>query len=335
MAGVSWNVLITARTMNEVGKAAIRALTDAGCQVRWPPKLGPLRAAELIPVLDGIDAVLASMDDYGEPVFQAAPRLKIVSRWGVGYDAIDVPAATRAGVIIAYTPGMLDEAVADLAFGLLLTLARRLHESHRLMTEGAWTPLWGRDVHGKVLGIVGCGRIGRAVARRARGFDMRVLGYDVQPPPEAAALGVAQVGLDELLAQSDFVSIHAALTNDNRGLIGEAALRRMRPTAYLINAARGGLVDQAALERALREGRIAGAALDVFAEEPLPASHSLRTAPNVLLTPHQASFARDTGERVSLAAAEAIIDALQTRRPKNVVNQDVFTSPALRTPVQP
>jgi glyoxylate reductase len=183
-------------------------------------------------------------------------------------------------------------------------------------------------VHGKTLGLIGCGRIGQAVAKRAAGFDMRVIGYDVAPSKERT--NIQFVSLDELLAQSDFVSLHAALTPENRGLIGEAQLRKMKPNAYIVNTARGQLIDETALARALKEERIAGAALDVFSIEPLPRDNPLREAPNVVLAPHQASFARETGERVSYAAAEAIVDLMQGRRAKWVVDPNVYSSPNLR-----
>jgi phosphoglycerate dehydrogenase-like enzyme len=329
---VSWKVLITARTLNEVGQAATELLRKNGCELVIPPKFGPHPEPELLALLPGADAVFASMDKFTSAVFAspAAAQLKMISRWGVGYDAIDVGAATRHGVVVAYTPGLLNNAVADYAFALLLAVARRVPDGYVGMRSGQWKSLWGHDVSGKTLGILGCGRIGQAVAWRASGFDMRLLGYDIAPNAEAGKLGVKFVSLDQLLAESDFVTLHAALTPETRGLLGEAQLRRMKRTAYLINTARGAIVDEAALARALHEGWIAGAALDAFVTEPLPADHPLRSAPNLLLTPHQASFARDTGERVSLAAAQAIVDLMNGRKPQCVVNPEVFKSPALR-----
>ena len=329
---MSWKVLITARTLNEVGGTATKLLRDAGCELVIPPKFGPHSAETLQSLLNGNDAVLASMDKFTAEVLAspAAASLKLISRWGVGYDAIDVPAATRHGIVVAYTPGLLNETVADFSFALLLAVARRVHIGHLTMSGGLWQSAWGTDVFGKTLGILGCGRIGQAVARRAAGFNMRLIGYDVAPSPEAEKLGIQFVSLDELLAQSDFLSLHAALTPENRGLIGEAQLRRMKPTAYLINAARGALIDEAALVKALNEKWISGAALDAFVVEPLPPDHPLRKAPNVLLTPHLASFARETGERVSLSAAQAIVDLMQGRRPQFVVNPEVYKSASLR-----
>jgi len=333
---MSWKILITARTMNDVGQSALALLRQAGGEIIFPKKLGPLPAAELLRVLPDMDATLASMDQYNDAVFSSpsASRLKIISRWGVGYDAIDVVAATRHGIVVAYTPGLLNDAVADYAFALLAALARRVHEGHLSMHNGEWKITWGHDIAGKTLGILGCGRIGQAMARRATGFNMRLLGYDVAPSPEAEKIGVKFVSLDELLAQSDYLSLHAALTPQNRGLIGEAQLRKMPRNAYLINTARGALVDETALARALDEGWIAGAALDAFVTEPLPADHPLRRAPNVLLTPHQASCARETGERVSLVAAQAIVDLMNGRRPQFVVDASVYQSPTLRASVK-
>lgn len=329
---MSWKVLITARTLNEVGGPATQLMKDAGIELVIPPRFGPLPAAELLAHLPGVDAVLASMDHFTAEVLSApaASRLKVISRWGVGYDAIDIPAATRLGIVVAYTPGLLNDAVADYAFALMLAVARRVHEGHEQLRQGRWQSMFGHDIAGKTLGIVGCGRIGQAMARRAQGFRMRLLGYDIAPNPEAASLGIQFVSLDELLRESDFVSLHAALTPDNRGLIGEKQLRLMKSSAYLINTARGGLVDEAMLVQALKENWIAGAALDAFIVEPLAKGHPLLGAPNVLLSPHHASFGRDTGHRVSAAAAQAIVDLMRGRKPAMIVNPEVFKSTALR-----
>ena len=305
-------------------------LREAGCELSITESKHVRQNDALRRQLNGADAALAGPEPYNAAVLDSpeAAALKIISRWGVGYDAVDLAAATRLGVVVANTPGLLNEAVADYAFALLLSLARRVHEVHATIRNGGWQTMWGGDVAGKTLGVIGCGAIGSAVARRAQGFGMKLLGYDVVPGPQRSEFQF--VPLDQLLAESDFISIHAALTPQNRGLIGEAQLRRMKRTAYLINTARGPLVDEAALVQALNEGAIAGAALDVFVEEPLPVSHPLRTAPNVLLSPHQSSFGRETGGRVGLAAAQAIVDLMSGRKPASVVNADVLHSPALR-----
>ena len=331
---MTWNVLITSSPFAEpiVGKGAREILGGADFSITHAPKYGPLTEAELLPLLDGMDAVYASVDKFTAAVLASpqAARLKVISRWGVGCDSIDAVAATREGIVIAYTPGLLNEAVAEYAMVLLFTIARRVHEGHVSMRAGKWEPKWGQDIAGKTLGLVGCGRIGQAVARRAGAFGMRLLAFDPTPHAEAEKLGVHFASLDEVLAESDFISLHAALTPDTRGLLGEAQLRRMKASAYLINTSRGAIVDEAALVRALHEGWIAGAALDAFVTEPLPATHPLVTAPNVLLTPHQASFGTDTGARVSEAAARAIAECHAGRRPQWVLNPEVFDSPALR-----
>jgi glyoxylate reductase len=332
---MAWKVLITARTLTEVGQEATALLRAAGCELTIPARFGPYPAQELQPLLAGHDVVFASMDKFTAAVLSSpeASALKLISRWGVGYDAIDIPAATGQGVVVAYTPGLLNETVADFAFALLLCIARRVHIGHMNMSRGEWLPAWGNDVFGKTLGIIGCGRIGQAMARRASGFNLRLLGYDIRPDPQAGKIGVQFVSLEELLAQSDFVSLHAAATPSNRGLLGEAQFRRMKRTAYLINTARGALVDESALAQALDQGLIAGAALDAFVVEPLPVEHPLRAAPNLLLTPHLASFARETGERVSTTAAQAIVDLMHGRKPQHVVNPEVFKSPRLRAAI--
>ncbi len=328
---MSWKTVITARAFGGRG-AAWELLQGGGCEAVFAERLGPLPVEALAEALAGADAVLCSPDAFTRGFFQRreAASLKIISRWGVGYDSIDVAAATAAGVVVAYTPGLLDEAVADYAFGLLLTLARHTAAADATMKAGCWEAIWGCDVAGKTLGIVGCGRIGRAVARRAQGFGLRLLGCDVVESASVRALGVEYVPLERLLRESDFVSLHAALTAENRGMMGEAEFRQMKPGALFINTARGAHVQEAALIRALREGWIGGAALDVFAEEPLPKDHPLRSAPNLVLSPHQASNARETGERISRAAAQAIVDLKHGRAPQWTVNPEVFDSAALR-----
>jgi D-3-phosphoglycerate dehydrogenase / 2-oxoglutarate reductase len=325
-----WKALITARGATIAGEQAQQLLRSAGCEIIFPPKFGPLKGDELNTALAGIDAVLASLDAYSATALasHATSQLKIIARWGVGYDSVDVAAATQNGIVVTYTPGLLDDAVADYTFALLLSLARRVHEVHVTMQHGEWKNAWGDDVGGRTLGIIGLGRIGKAVARRAAGFNMRILAHTAHPSAENK--NVEFVSLEKLLAESDYVSLHAALTPETRGMIGEAQLRRMKPTAYLVNTGRGALLDESALVRALNERWIAGAALDVFTTEPLPADSTLRAAPNLLLSPHQSSFARGTGERVSLAAAQAIVDLMNGNKPKNVLNPEVFASPALR-----
>jgi phosphoglycerate dehydrogenase-like enzyme len=323
---MSWKVLVTAPPFETTGSGSAAMLRETGCEIIYAVNAGFSGGPDLARSLAGVDAVIAATEPYPAALLQSpeASRLKIISRWGVGYDAIDVAAATARGIVIAYTPGLLDEAVADYTFALLLSLARHVADGHLSMRGGIWLPQWGEDLAGKTLGIVGYGRIGRAVARRARAFNLRVLACDATPKAADLQSAVGFVSLDELLAQSDFITLHAALTPATRGLMGEAQLRRMKPSARLINTARGHLVDEAALLRALTEGWIAGVALDVYADEPLPPRHPFRSAPNILLSPHQASASVETGRRVSETAAQAVIDLMQGRPPRLVLNPEVF-----------
>ena len=334
---MSWKILITARalTLEPVGARALARLRDAGCELIHPPEYGPLPKVELLRLLDGVDAVLASMDPFSADVLAAreAAQLKVISRWGIGVDAIDLAEAARLGIVVTNTPGLLNEAVADYAMALLLTMARRIPQGARSLNAGQWESEWGPDMNGKTLGLIGCGGIAQAVAKRARGFELRLLGCDPVPSPAAEALGIEFVPLDRLLAESDFVSLHTALTPETRGLIGEAQLRAMKPAALLINTARGAVIDEAALARALREGWIAGAALDVFITEPLPADHPLHGVPNLLLTPHQASLGYGSGAKVSAAVADGVLDVRAGRRPRWVANPDVYRHGALRVPL--
>ncbi len=327
---MSWRVVSTCPPFAQTGNDAIRKLRAAGCALTHAPGGGPLTGDALRTALAEADAVVAALDVYGDAVFTALPKLKLVSRWGVGFDAVDLAAATRSGVIVTNTPGVLDETVADLAFALLLGVARKIHTASASMQHGDWLPEWGADVHGKTLGLVGCGRIGPAVARRARAFNMRLLAYDLRPNGEALSLGVEYVTLEKVLADADFVSLHAAVTEQSRGMIGAGQLRLMKPTAYLINTARGALIDETALAHALNKGQLAGAALDAFCVEPLTRFHPLRTAQNVLLTPHIASLTTENGGRISDVAATAVLDLMAGRRPTFVVNPEVLTSTALR-----
>ena len=275
------------------------------------------------------DLILTCYINITAKVINSAPNLKGIVKYGVGTDNIDIQAATRQGVMVANCPDYGSETVADHAFALMIGLARRLPEIDRAMRANAWVwpaPEWfGVDLSGKTMGLIGCGRIGRAMARRCRGFGMELLAHDPYVDPKAAAdLGIAMVGLDELLARADFVSLHCVLTPETRGLIDATALARMKPTAFLVDVSRGAIVDETALIAALDKKRIAGAAFDVFAEEPLTADYPLFGRDNVILTPHLAWYTREAFERCERDTLAAIRDILEGRRPKNLKNVDVL-----------
>jgi glyoxylate reductase len=269
-------------------------------------------------------------DRVDSELMDIAPKLTVVSNLGVGFDNIDVTEATRRGIIVANTPGVLTETTADFAFALILAAARRVVEGAELVRKGNWktwdpSMLLGQDVHGATLGIIGLGRIGSAVARRARGFGMRVLYYDVNRQRRIEnELGVDYAGLDKVLSQSDFVSVHANLNSETYHLIGTKELSRMKKNAVLVNTSRGPLVDNMALFEVLKDGKIAFAALDVTEPEPIPAGHPLLSLDNILITPHLGSASNATRTKMSQMAADNLIAVLKGETPASVVNPEAM-----------
>lgn len=335
---MDWKVLVTARAFWVSGQAAEQALLDAGCSVIRSPQAGPLPEQMLATQLHGCQAVIGSSDPYTAAIFADCPDLLVVSRCGVGIDSVDLPAATQAGILVTNTPGAMTEAVADYTFGLLLALSRGIVAGDALMRTGGWGEYPGTLAAGKTLGLVGCGQIGQGVARRAAGFAMRILAHD---PPFARAYEadsalraslppIAFTDLDTLLTESDFVSLHAPRTPETEGLFNASRFAQMKRSAYLINTARGALIDDSALLAALEEGRIAGAALDVYRSEPLPADHPLRRAPRCLLTPHNAFNAVESVAEMSRISAENVLALARGEKPGTVCNPEVWSSAALR-----
>jgi glyoxylate reductase len=297
----------------------------------WPdPEIPPPREVLLEAVREAEGLVTLVTERVDETLLAAAPRLRVVSNVAVGYDNVDVAAATRRGVVVTNTPDVLTETTADLAWALLLAAARRVAEADRFTRAGRWKAwglelLLGQDVYGRTLGVVGMGRIGRAVARRAGGFRMRVL-YTSRTRCEEVEreLGAEWRALDDLLAEADFVTLHTPLTQETRHLIGRERLRRMKPTAVLVNTARGAVVDEQALVEALRERWIWAAGLDVFEQEPLPPDSPLLSLDNVVLAPHIGSASFTTRARMAEMAAENCLAVLSGRRPPNPVNPEAL-----------
>jgi phosphoglycerate dehydrogenase-like enzyme len=278
----------------------------------------------MIALLPGVAATVASVEPYTRRVLAAADALTIIARVGVGYDAIDLAAATERGVAVTTTPGANDRAVADYAFALILALGRAVLANHEQVRAGRWERVVGPDIAGATLGIVGTGAIGKGVARRARGFDMRILAYDIAPDAAfAAEAGVAYRPLEALLAEADFVTLHTPLFPSTRNLIDAERLALMKPTAYLVNTSRGGIVDEAALADALRAGRLAGAALDVFEREP-PWGSPILAAPNLLVSPHVAGISAGSREAMLTMACRSIVQRLRGERPDGLVNPAVM-----------
>ena len=314
------------RRISADGLARIAAQTDADI---WPEDFPPPRD-ELLRRVAGVDGLLSMVTEKidDELLAAAGPQLKVVSTFAVGFDNIDVPACTRRGVAVGTTPGVLTETTADEAFALLIAAARRIPEAYDYVRRGlwkAWSPmvLLGSDIHHATLGIVGFGRIGREVAKRARGFDMQVLYYQrhALATEDEQRLGVQRASLDELLARSDFVSLHVTLTPETHHLMNPETLGKMKRSAILVNAARGPVVDP---DAALKNGVIAGAALDVTEPEPIPADHKLLSLPNCLILPHVASASVATRRKMTDMAAANLFAGIRGERLPSCVNPEVY-----------
>jgi glyoxylate reductase len=307
-----------------------RKILDAECEVQyWTDSERPPRDEVLRRVKDKEGLVCLLTEKVNEEFLGSAPKLRIASNVAVGYDNIDVDACTKRGIAVTNTPGVLDETTADFAWTLLMTVARRVAEGELLARSGNWKgwnldQLCGADVWGKTLGIVGFGRIGRSVARRASGFQMKIIYTDAVRVSEEVekSLNAEFRDMNSLLAESDFISLHVPLLPETRGLFDAPKLFRMKPTAFLINTSRGPVVEEAALVTALENNKIAGAALDVFENEPF--IHPGLKRPNVVLTPHIASASIETRTKMALMAANNILAVFKGRRPPNLLNPDIF-----------
>lgn len=307
-------------------------IIGAVCDYRtWDHEEVAVPAAVLDAEIAGVDGVLTLLTEKWDAGRLArAPRLKMLANLAVGFDNINVADCSAQGVMVANTPGVLTETTADFAWVLLMAAARRLTEAERSLKAGGWktwSPMYltGQDIYGATLGLVGLGRIGQAVARRAAGFSMRVLYYDeVRNPQAEAELNLTYVPMDQLLQESDFVSIHVPFLPTTRGLIGEREFALMKPTAVLVNTSRGGIVDEAALYRALVQKQIWAAGLDVFATEPVPLDNPLLTLENVVAAPHIASGSIATRTRMATLAAENLVAGLTGRRPPTLLNPEAY-----------
>jgi len=304
----------------------------------WDEEIPPPRDVLLNEVrdVDGLCCLLTEKID--RELFDVAKNLKVVSQVAVGYDNIDVKAATERGIYVTNTPGVLTETTADFAWTLIMAVARRVVEADKFIRNGKWDIPWsltmflGNDVYGKTLGIIGLGRIGSAVARRAKAFNMRVIYYDAfRNEQREKELGVEYKEFKDLLKEADFISIHVPLIPETRHLFNEEAFKTMKRTAYLINTSRGPVVDEKALYKALTEGWIKGAGIDVHEKEPTPKDNPLLTLDNIVVTPHIASASVETRVKMATMAAENLVSVLQGKIPPNLVNKDVVKVRPLKT----
>ena len=316
------------RMIPEKGLEIIRDACDVDV---WPNELPPTRD-ELIARVRGIDGLLCLLTERidGEVMEEAGPQLKVISNLAVGFDNIDVNAATARKIPVGNTPGVLTDATADFAFALLMAVARRIPEAERYVHEGKWQTwgpmtLLGVDIKGATLGLVGLGRIGKAMARRAAGFDMRVIYYDPSEKQPESGVQATRVDFETLLEESDFISLHTPLTPDTRHLIDSEALSKMKPNAVLINTARGPVVDPDALYEALKEKRIFGAGLDVTEPEPLPLDSPLLTLDNIVIVPHIGSGSKTSRDQMAWMAAQNLVAGVKGKRLPNCVNPQVYS----------
>jgi len=319
--------VFVARLIPEEGLAMLRDLTEMKV---WEDELSPPREVLLKEVreVEGLISLLTDLVDAA--LMDSNPRLKVISNYAVGVDNIDIPAATTRGIPVGNTPGVLTDTTADLAFTLLMAVARRIQESIDYVRAGKWKTwgprlLTGQDIHNATLGIIGFGRIGQEMAKRASGFRMRVLYYDVRRREDLEkTMGVTYADMDTLLRESDFITVHTDLNPTTRHLLDANAFAKMKRTAIVINTARGPIVDPQALYDALRQGKIAGAGLDVTEPEPIPMDSPLLTLPNCLIVPHIASASVATRARMAQMAATNLIAGLRGDRLPNCVNPEVY-----------
>jgi len=324
-----WPKVFVTRMIPEKGQSMVTDFCDAEV---WPDELPPSRAI-LLERVRGIEGLLCLLTDRidGEVMDAAGPGLKVISNHAVGVDNIDLPAATRRGIPVGNTPGILTNATADFAFALILAAARRVVEGERFVRDGRWKTwgpslLLGTDVFGATLGIIGYGRIGQALAKRASGFEMRILYYDPSLESPNPYLPGKPVGFETLLGEADFVSLHTPLTEETHHLIDDYALALMKPSAVLINTSRGPVVDPQALYRALKQRRIFAAALDVTDPEPISVDSPLLDLDNLTVVPHIASASCTTREKMATMAAENLIAGLKGERLPNCANPEVYAS---------
>jgi D-3-phosphoglycerate dehydrogenase len=318
-------VLITATSFSEITREPEERLRAAGYEIAHNAYGRPMTAEELAPLLEDVDGCAAGVDDFSAPAFARANRLKVLARHGAGIDQVDLEECTRRGIVVANLPGANADAVADMTLALMLAVARHIPEGDRTTKAGGWVNTYGADLHQATVGLLGLGRIGKGVARRCRGFDARVLAYDPYFDEDFAAKhGVERAdSLDQVMAEGDFVCIHMPANDETRGVIDAAKIALMKPTAILVNTARGAIVDEDALADALEEGGIFGAGLDVYATEPPQNSRLLRCERAVTM-PHVSSNTPGALLAMGNGVVDAIVAVFDGERPQHVANPEVY-----------
>lgn len=317
-------ILITARTFGKFAKEPLGMFSLGAYELNWNPYDRPLREEEYKDLVGGVSGLIVGGEKVPASVIEAGADLRVISLHGVGFDKIDVKAASARGILVCNAPGTNTNAVAELALGLMLASARRIPHADRAVKSGKWGQCIGTEVAGKVLGIIGLGKIGQSVAQKAKALGMRVVGFDIVWDRKFLEReGVEALSLDELLSRSDFVSLNCPLTVETENLIDESRLKKMKKTAHLINTSRGKVVDEQALQKALQEGWIAGAATDVYSTEP-PVGSPLLHLEELVTTMHMGTHTQEALSEMGRVAAQNVLDALEGRRPAFLVNPEVW-----------
>ena len=318
---VSIKILITPRSFASISDKPIKMLTEKGYEIQRNNTGRPYKKEEMLKLIRDVDGIIIGIDELSAEIIEKANALKVISKYGIGVDNIDINMATNKKIIVTNTPTANVDAVADLAFGLILSLARRIPEADKKTKSGEWEKIIGKSVWEKTIGIIGLGKIGRQVVKRAQGFEMNVLAYDIIKDKKfVQKCGIKYVNLEKLLQKSDYITIHIPLNDATRGMISYEELEKIKESSFLINTSRGGIVDEEALYNALRNNKLRGAALDVYNNEP-PRKSPLKELDNVIMTPHIGAYTEEAIENMSIQAAQNLIDVLEGRKPKNRVQK--------------
>jgi D-3-phosphoglycerate dehydrogenase len=313
-------ILITPRSFASISDKPIKMLTARGYEIQRNNTDRPYKKEEMLNLIRDIDGIIIGIDELSAEIIERADKLKVISKYGTGLDNIDINMATKKKIIVTNTPQANVDAVADLVFGLILGLARRVPEADQKTKSGKWEKIIGKSVWEKTLGVIGLGKIGKQVVKRARGFQMNILGFDlIKDKKFALRYSIKYVSFEKLLQKSDYITIHLPLNDATHHLIDDKELEKIKKDAFLINTSRGGIVNEQALYKALRNNQLKGAALDVYSNEP-PVESPLKELDNVIMTPHIGAYTEEAIENMGMQAAQNLIDVLEGRKPKNRVN---------------
>jgi len=313
-------ILITPRSFASFSDKPLKMLTERDYKIKRNNTGRPYKKEEMLKLIKDVDGIIIGIDELSAEIIEEANELKVISKYGIGLDNIDINMATNKKIVVTNTPAANIDAVADLTFGLILSLARRIPEADKKTKSGKWGKIIGKSVWEKTIGIIGLGKIGRQVVKRAKGFEMNILVFDIVKDKKfAQKYGIKYVNLEKLLRQSDYITIHIPLNDATRNMISYEELEKMKKDAFLINTSRGGIVDEEALYDALRNNKLRGAALDAYKNEPLQET-PLKELDNVIMTPHIGAYTEEAIENMSIQAAQNLIDVLEGREPQNRVN---------------